>query len=42
MGEFDFGGPVALKADALDEATLLICGQLGVNREDLEQYGKER
>ena len=42
MGEFDFGGMKVLKADVPDEATLLVCRQLGVSREDLEQYGKER
>ena len=41
MGEVDLGGSVALKSDKPDEATTLVCKQLGVSQEDLEKYGKE-
>lgn len=41
MGEFLPESPLALKSDAPDEATTLVCKQLGVSREDLEKYGKE-
>ena len=41
MGEIDLGGGVALKSAAPDEATTLVCKQLGVSQEDLEKYGKE-
>ena len=41
MGEIDLGGTVALKSDKPDEATTLVCKQLGVSQEDLEKYGKE-
>lgn len=41
MGETKFEGTKALKADQLDEATLIACKQLGVTPEDVEKYGKE-
>ena len=41
MGEVDLGSSVALKSDKPDEATTLVCKQLGVSQEDLEKYGKE-
>ncbi len=41
MGEIDLGGSVALKSAAPDEATTLVCKQLGISQEDLEKYGKE-
>ena len=41
MGEIDLGGGVVLKSDMPDEATALVCKQLGVSQEDLEKYGKE-
>ncbi|MDE6455944.1 MAG: phage protease [Dysosmobacter sp.] len=41
MGEINLGGSVALKSDKPDEATTLVCKQLGVSQEDLEKYGKE-
>lgn len=41
MGEFLPESPLALKSDAPDEATTLVCKQLGVCQEDLEKYGKE-
>lgn len=41
MGEIDLGGGVVLKSAAPDEATTLVCKQLGVSQEDLEKYGKE-
>lgn len=31
---------MALKDDAVDEATLLVCKQLGISSEDIEKYGK--
>ena len=42
MGEVDLGGSVALKSAAPDEATMLVCKQLGISQEDLEKYGKEK
>ena len=30
----------ALKDDAVDEATLLVCKQLGISSEDIKKYGK--
>ncbi len=41
MGEIDLGGTVALKSDTVDDATMLVCKQLGISKEDLEKYGKE-
>ena len=41
MGEFLPESPLALKSDAPDEATMLVCKQLGVSKEDLEKYRKE-
>lgn len=41
MGEIDLGGSMALKSDKPDEATTLVCKQLGVSQEDLEKYGKD-
>lgn len=37
----DVGGPesLALKRDEVDEATLLVCKQLGISAEDVKQYG---
>ena len=40
MGQLDLGDSKVLKA-AADEATLLVCKQLGVTQADLEKYGKE-
>ncbi len=41
MGEIDLGDVKALKSDAVDDVTMLVCKQLGVSQEDLEKYGKE-
>lgn len=41
MGEIDLGDTKALKSDVADEATMLVCKQLGVSQEDLDKYGKE-
>ena len=41
MGELELGDLKALKSDAVDDATQLVCRQLGVTQEDLEKYGKE-
>lgn len=41
MGEIDLGDAKALKSDAPDDATMLVCKQLGVTQEDLDKYGKE-
>ena len=41
MGEIDLGGSMALKSDKPDEATTMVCKQLGVSQEDLEKYGKD-
>ena len=41
MGEIKFDDAKALKNDKPDEATLLVCKQLGVSEEDLKKYGKE-
>lgn len=35
------GDSVALKSDKIDDATLLVCKQLGLSAEDVEKYGKE-
>lgn len=40
MGEVGGGGSVALKSNATpDEATLLVCKQLGISAEDIQKYG---
>lgn len=39
MSEIAGGGVLALKGKKPDEATMLICKQLGVSAEDLEKYG---
>jgi phage I-like protein len=41
LGEIDLGDEKALKSDKPDEATLLVCKQLGITEEDLKKYGKE-
>lgn len=39
MSEVAGGETLALKGKKPDEATMLICKQLGVSAEDLEKYG---
>lgn len=40
MGEVGGGSSVALKSNAtLDDATLLVCKQLGISAEDVQKYG---
>ena len=39
MGSVGGSEPLALKADEVDEATLLVCKQLGISAEDVKQYG---
>lgn len=40
MGEIsDSDRTLALKSQKLDEATMLVCKQLGVSAEDVEKYG---
>ena len=41
MGEIVTEETKVLKSGTADEATLLVCKQLGVSQEDLEKYGKE-
>lgn len=41
MGELGIDTRPLKAASAADDATLLVCKQLGVSREDLEKYGKE-
>lgn len=41
LGETRLEDVKALKGDKPDEATLLVCKQLGVSEEDLAKYGKE-
>ena len=39
MGDVGGSEPLALKRDEVDEATLLVCKQLGISTEDVKQYG---
>lgn len=39
MGSVGGSEPLALKADEVDEATLLVCKQLGISAEDVKKYG---
>lgn len=39
MGDVGGSEPLALKRDEVDEATLLVCKQLGISAEDVKQYG---
>ena len=39
MGDVGGSASVALKADEVDEATLLVCKQLGISAEDVKKYG---
>lgn len=39
MGAIELDDVKALKGDALDEATLLVCKQIGVSSEDVKKYG---
>ena len=39
MGDVGGSESLALKADEVDEATLLVCKQLGISPEDVKQYG---
>jgi len=41
LGEIELLDVKALKGDKPDEATLLVCKQLGISEEDLAKYGKE-
>ncbi len=41
MGEIVSGEEVSLKGDEIDDATLLVCKQLGLTAEDVKKYGKE-
>lgn len=41
MSEIAGGDNLALKGDEVDEATLLVCKQLGITAEDVKKYGKE-
>ena len=41
MSEIAGGSALPLKGDELDEATMLVCKQLGVSAEDVKKYGKE-
>lgn len=41
MGEIDLDDAKALKSGTVDNATMLVCKQLGVSQDDLEKYGKE-
>lgn len=42
QGEIEMGDVKSLKSDTLDEATLLVCKQLGVSPEDAQKYGMEK
>ena len=39
MSEIAGGDALALKGDELDEATMLICKQLGISADDVKKYG---
>ena len=39
MGDVGGSEPLTLKRDEVDEATLLVCKQLGISTEDVKQYG---
>ena len=39
MGEIELGDTKALKADQIDDATLLACKQLGISVDDIKKYG---
>ena len=39
MGDVGGSESLALKRDEVDEATLLVCKQLGISAEDVKQYG---
>ncbi len=39
MGDVGGSESLALKADEVDEATLLVCKQLGISPEDVKKYG---
>ena len=39
MSEIAGGDALALKGDKPDEATMLVCKQLGVSAEDVQKYG---
>ena len=39
MGDVGGSEPLTLKRDEVDEATLLVCKQLGISAEDVKQYG---
>lgn len=39
MGDVGGSEPLDLKRDEVDEATLLVCKQLGISAEDVKQYG---
>ena len=39
MGTVGGSEPLTLKRDEVDEATLLVCKQLGISTEDVKQYG---
>lgn len=41
MSEIVKGDNLALKSDEVDEATMLVCKQLGITAEDVKKYGKE-
>lgn len=42
MDEIAGGGELALKSDKPDEATLLVCKQLGISEEDRKKYGMKK
>lgn len=39
MGSVKFGDMMSLKNDSLDDATVLVCKQLGISEEDVKKYG---
>lgn len=41
MSEIASGDELALKGDEVDDATLLVCKQLGLTAEDVKKFGKE-
>lgn len=41
MGEIATDDVKALKSNSIDEATMLVCKQMGISKEDIEKYGKE-
>jgi len=41
MSEIAGGEMKELKSNTVDEATMLVCKQLGVSKDDIEKYGKE-